>query len=364
MKKYFVLLLILLLTGCYSMEDRKLAKQYKKQGKENAINYIKEKYGVDAKVKNVKEEVDCNNSWKCIHSTPTGLVTVKMNIDKKNFNVYVTGKEVSNEASDDYQLDTIENDLVNYFKNNTNIEFYDYKITFNTKYIKELYNNNLNDIAKYIDNIELYYIEKDINSINLGSINSFLQSYNGNINLINFKDTDACDAYKNIEFDKKEFLIIYKINELIINKNSRVSYVYDKFTTYNNEVYIYSPTTNNRFEITESNFDDIKKFKKLYKDLNYKKITLISNIYEINRPREVLYVFFPKNDLKNNYKDKLFVASECYVKGVKKQFINSYFHDHTKIRINDIGLYYTEEENFSTCDANTKVSFALIKVGY
>ena len=45
MKKYFILILILiLLTGCYSIEDRKLAKQYKEQGKINALNYIKEKY--------------------------------------------------------------------------------------------------------------------------------------------------------------------------------------------------------------------------------------------------------------------------------------------------------------------------------
>ena len=29
-----------------------------------------------------------------------------------------------------------------------------------------------------------------------------------------------------------------------------------------------------------------------------------------------------------------------------------------------IEVYYAEEENFSTCDANTKITFALIKVGY
>ena len=364
MKKYFILLLILLLTGCYSIEDKKLVKQYKKQGKENAINYVKEKYNIDAKVIKVKEEVECNNSWKCINSTPTGLVNVKMSIDDKKFNVYVTGKESSNNATDDYQLNTIEKDIISYLKNNINIEFYDYKLKFNTNAIKELYNNNLNDMAKYIDSIELYYIEKDLNSINTDNIYNFLQTYNGNIDLINFKSEETCDTYKKVEFDKKEFLIIYKTDELIINKNNRTYYTYDKFTTYNDEVYTYSPTTNNKFEISESNFDDIKNFKKLYKDLNYKKITLVSNIYEINRPREILYVYFPKNNLKNNYKDKLFVASECFVKGVKKQFINSYFHDHTGIRINDIGSYYTEEENFSICDANTKVSFALIKVSY
>ena len=366
MKKYFVLFLIALtLTGCYSREDKKLVKQYKNQGKINALNYVKEKYGVDGKIKKVKEEFDCNNSWKCIHTTPTGNVTVKMNLNDKDINVYITGKEESKDGADDFQINEIETGIIDFLKTNINLELYDYKINFNTKYIKELYNNNINDMAKYIDSIELYYVgENNLNSINTNNIYSFLQVYNGNINLINFKDKDTCDSYKVVETEKKEFLIIYKESELVISKNNKNFYRYDKFTTYNNEVYIYSPNTNNKFEIAESKLSDIKNYKKLYTDLNYKKITQISNTFEINRPREVLYVFFPKNDLKNNYKDKLFVASECFVKGEKKYFINSYFHDHTGIRINDIGLYYAEEENFSTCDANTKITFALIKVGY
>ena len=365
MKKYFILILtIILLSGCYSNENKKLAKQYKKQGEINAINYIKEKYGIDAKVKKVKEEVECNNSWNCMQANPTGNVTVKMISNKKEFNVYVTGTEESNDASDDYQIDNIKEDIIQHLKDNISLELYDYDISFNTKYIKELYSDNINVMAKYIDDIELYYIEKNLNSIDLNSLNSFLQEYDGNINLINFKEEDSCNNYKKNKLQKKQFLIIYKDSELILNKYNRNFYNYNKFTTYNNEIYIYYPTTDNKFEISESKLDDIKNYKKLYSDLNYKKITQISNAFEINRPREILYLYFPKNSIKNKYKDKIFIASECYVKGVKKYFINSYFHDHTGIRIDDIGLYYVEEENFSICDANTKVAFALIKVSY
>ena len=365
MKKFLILLLIIiLLSGCYSKEDKKLAKQYKEQGKINALAYIKSKYGFDAKVKNVKNEIDCNNSWKCINSNPTGNVIVKMNANNKDFKVYTTGTKESTEATDDYQLEEIKNGFIDFFKSNINLELYDYKIKLNAESVKELYNNNLNDMSKYIDNIELYYIGNNLEIINTNNINNFLQTSNGTINLINFKDKDTCDNYKKVNFDKEEFLIIYKESELILKRNQRNFYRYDRITTLNNEVYVYSPTTNNRFEITESTLDDIKNYKKLYEDLNYKKITQLSNAYAINRPREILYLYFPKNNIKKNYKDKFFIASECNVKGVKKHFINSYFNDHTDIRINDIGFYYTEEENFSICDANSKVTFALIKVSY
>ena len=366
MKKYLLLfLIILLITGCYSKEDKKLVKQYKEQGKINAINYVKEKYGFDAKIKSIKAEKKCDEKDGCFLSRPSGNVIVKMNYNKKTFNVYVTGINESNEATDDYQLDDIKNDIIELLKTSINLELYDYKLNLNSNGIKELYDNNLNDMSKYIDSIDLYYIgENNLDSINTTNITNFLQSSDGTINIINFKDKEKCDGYKNTKFDKKEFLLVYKESELILNKNSRNFYKYDKFTTYNDEVYVYSPTTNNRFDIAESKLDDIKNYKKLYEDLNYKKITQISKAFEINRPREILYVYFNKKDIKTNYKDKFFIASECNVKGVKKHFINSYFNDHTDIRINDIGLYLTEEENFSICDANSKVIFALIKVSY
>lgn len=365
MKKYLILILILVLvSGCYSKEDKKLAKQYKEQAKINALDYVKEKYGIEAKVKSVKEEVECNNSWKCINSNPSGNVTVKLNYDKKDFIVFVTGKKKTTNALDNYQFNEIEESLINYFKNNINLELYDYKIKYNTPYIQEKYDNNLNDMAKYIDKIELYYIGDYNLDINTSSIESFLQVYNGTFNLIDFKTKELCDTYKKIEIENNSYLMIYKYNELNINNKQRSFHRYNNITTYNDEVYIYSPTTNNSFEISTGKLDEIKNYKKLYKDLDYKKIKIITNEYSINRPREILYIYFPKEKVSAKENDNVYLAFECYVKGIKKHFISSYFSDNTDIKINNIGLYYMEEENLSICDVNKKINFALIKVSY
>ena len=84
-----VLLAMFLLTGCYSSEESKLAKQYREQGRINALNYVNEKYGFDVKVKSVKEEKICSSVWGCMDSSPSGNVIVKLNANGKDFSVYV-----------------------------------------------------------------------------------------------------------------------------------------------------------------------------------------------------------------------------------------------------------------------------------
>ena len=51
---YYLLLILIMavLTGCgYTQEEKAEMKRYEKQGRENAENYIKAKYGIDAKVR-------------------------------------------------------------------------------------------------------------------------------------------------------------------------------------------------------------------------------------------------------------------------------------------------------------------------
>ena len=55
---YYLLLILIMavLTGCgYTQEEKAEMKRYEKQGRENAENYIKAKYGIDAKVR----ELNC-----------------------------------------------------------------------------------------------------------------------------------------------------------------------------------------------------------------------------------------------------------------------------------------------------------------
>ena len=102
-----VSLAMFLLTGCYSSEESKLAKQYREQGKINALNYVNKKYGFNVKVKSVEEEEICSALWGCMDSSPNGNVIVKLNANDKDFFVYVTGEEASTDAYDDYGPDAI-----------------------------------------------------------------------------------------------------------------------------------------------------------------------------------------------------------------------------------------------------------------
>ena len=185
------------MTGCYSKEEKKLAKEYKKRGEINAINYVKEKYNFNAKVKSVVEETNCSSVWGCLDSSPNGNVIVKFNANNKDFYVYVTGKYKTNEAIDDYQFKEIEDDFVNFFKNNINLNLYDYKLEFNSRGIREYYNNDLDSIVSYISKIELYYIgENDFNELNLNNVELKLKNYTESISLIEFKTSEKCNDYK------------------------------------------------------------------------------------------------------------------------------------------------------------------------
>ncbi len=94
-------------TGCtYSYGELREIKTHEKQGKENALNYIKEKYAFDAKV----VEVDCDKVASFVFDfTPvsTGEVFVTMEHEGKTFYVFISGEEETTEGTDNYQYEEI-----------------------------------------------------------------------------------------------------------------------------------------------------------------------------------------------------------------------------------------------------------------
>lgn len=376
-KKYILLtfLLLFLVTGCYSSDDRKVAAQYRKQGEINAINYIYKKYGFKAKVKSVKEQFNCSSLWGCIDSTPNGRVVVKLNANKKDFFVYVTGKEESLDASDTYQKDEIENAFINFFKDNIPLNLYDYKMDFNNKTgfntdgITKYYNNNLEEFLIYLDAMELYYIgENDLNELNLNTVESFLQTYKGTLDLINFKTKEKCNDYKNakienVSLSSDNMKNIYKHSMLRLYQGQRIFYKYDNISSYNDEVYVYSSKDDNNYIISISSLDSLNHYKELDSDLNDKKLEQVTNAYSIPSSSSFLYIYFPKEKVNANEKHNIFYASECYVNGEKKYYIDNYYGGSiSNLKIGSVGNYYIGQNNFSHCDTNSEVTFALIKI--
>lgn len=358
-----VSLTILSLTGCYSSEKSKLAKQYREQGRINALNYVNEKYGFDVKVKSVKEEKICSSVWGCMDSSPSGNVIVKLNANGKDFSVYVTGEEASVDAYDNYQMDYIEKDLIDFFKNNISIDLYDYKLSFNSNGIKEYYDGNLEVMLSYISSLELYYVgENDLSNLNLDIVERFLQAYNGTLNLINFKTTTKCEDYKNATIDNMSLSSnIYKDTSLQLYHGEKTFYNYNNISNYNNEVYVYSSQDDNIYEISTSNLDSIDNYRKLYSNLSDKKIEQITTAYAIRSSSSLLYIYFPIDKVNVKEDDDILYVSECYVNGKKKYYMDGYYGLKSSTEIGRVGNYYIVQERYY-CDVNSEIVFALLSV--
>lgn len=106
---YLILVLIMIvLTGCsYTEEEKTAMKSYEKQGRENAENYIKEKYGIDAEVRKLNCEKYNSGPVPDFFPSPTGNVFVKMNYQGKDFSVFISGESKNTEGIDNYQFQEI-----------------------------------------------------------------------------------------------------------------------------------------------------------------------------------------------------------------------------------------------------------------
>ncbi len=362
------LIALFLLTGCYSKDEKKLVKQYKKQGKINAINHIKKKYNLNATIKSIKEEKFCSSLMPIPDCTPNGDVIVKFSTAEKDFSVYTTGKEETNEGFDDYQISEIEKDIINFFKNNIPLKLYGYKVSYNSTRIKEYYKDNLKSILPYIREIELYYIDKNnLDKLNLNKIIAFLKPHNVKLNLINFKTQEKCNDYKNAKIKNVSLINgnmtnIFKESSLQLFKNEKTYQKYNNITTYNDEVYIYSSKDNFAHKISSSNFFNLNDYKKLYPELSNKKLEQITKAYSISQSSSLLYFYFPKDKVSAEEYEKIFFISECSVNREKKYFIDKYFGLDSKIKIGTIGKYYIISNRYSQCDANSNITFGLIKI--
>lgn len=107
MKKYFVVVLlvacVVFLGGCGG-----LSKTDKSQGRENAIQYIENKYGFKPTVKSVKEQTYNGSPILGGSASGTGYFYVKMEHEKKSFYVFISGLSVNTDGIDNYQVEVIE----------------------------------------------------------------------------------------------------------------------------------------------------------------------------------------------------------------------------------------------------------------
>lgn len=101
----FLVFLMAAMAGCgYTKEEKEEIRRYEKQGRENAEDYIKEKYGIDAEVREVTCEKYNSGPVPDFFPSPTGNVFVKMEYQGADFSVTISGADRNTEGLDNYQF--------------------------------------------------------------------------------------------------------------------------------------------------------------------------------------------------------------------------------------------------------------------
>ena len=107
---YWILLALIMVTvtGCdYTLEEKREMKRYEKQGRENAKNYIREKYGIDAKITEINCEKYSSSPVPDFFPAPTGNVFVKVKYKGADFLVAISGQKKNTDGLDNYQFQEI-----------------------------------------------------------------------------------------------------------------------------------------------------------------------------------------------------------------------------------------------------------------
>ena len=107
---YWILLALIMVTvtGCgYTLEEKREMKRYEKQGRGNAKNYIREKYGIDAKITEINCEKYSSSPVPDFFPSPTGNVFVKMKYKGAVFLVAISGQKKNTDGLDNYQFQEI-----------------------------------------------------------------------------------------------------------------------------------------------------------------------------------------------------------------------------------------------------------------
>lgn len=359
LKFLFVIPIILLLNFCgYTKEEKKLIKEYETQGKENAINYIEDKYGFTpniVKIEAIKEDPYMIPDFS---TPPTGRVSLELSHNNKKFIVEIQGDRKTIDGGDNYQYEEIESDILEIIKKDTNMDPYKHSINFGiftTKnLINEYYNkDNLNELIDSLNfNIVLEYINKPslINNDYKNITENFINC--SQFGIINYK---SMEQYNN----KLEKMISFEMFDNYITGNA-INIDYAFFINQKNIVH---------YNMDMIEFDDIK-----YYDLNKKESIIvnksklddiknwnghgvleaiqISDAYSIETDAINLYAFIPLNKTKNIEEEKLKIAIQCESKSGKKYSANSLYYG-------KVGNYYGTYLFLGECISDIK--FAIIQ---
>lgn len=219
------IVLIIIITGCgYSEEEYETEKQLKQQATENAKNYIKEKYELNVNVTSVQLKYHTD---KPFGNSFNGYALVSCEYNSKEFQVYIRGNEVTNDGSDNYQLDEIKEDTLTFINNITGLKPYKSSIYYG-EYFE--YSHKEKDM-KYNGLIKEKYTRNNLEEIINNNNFMILIGYINERNLEFIKNEQLFKDFKKMRILFTNYLSLNDYNK--VHKNDRHKDIYERGNIYN-----------------------------------------------------------------------------------------------------------------------------------
>ncbi len=365
-----IMILSITFMGCGSHIIKE--KIYKEKGKEIAQNYIKDKYGFEGNITNVRVQRE-NGSILDNSPPPTGKVHVDIEHDGVKFQVYVDAKNDDEKCYDNYQKDEIEKAAISKVSKCAGMEPAGYKfcygalISASPEYngMVDLYfdGSNLDDVLNS-DGVQVVAIFEfngisDFDSLN--NLNFPNRKYNSLL-LVNYRDdesigkvtthdygclvsfgkdyTEKC-IYENAMYIKNARLIKDGSNKDFFNHVKESSGIYYLNSENNDDIY---------FSIAEA--EDISNWNG--KGIGPGDGRIATPCYKIEKQvkdmmnnNQYLYIFYPAEKLDKN---KEYRVGLKYSNGDEESFDTCF--------IDLVGDYYY----FTVSEYNMIQSFTIIEV--
>lgn len=138
-----LLIMALPLAGCgYTAQEKAEIAKIEKLGAKNAVSFIKQKYGIDAKATDSFALKTDPSPIPDFTPPPSGEARVKMEYNGRQFMVYISGREESLNGADDYQYPEIMHMLSEYFRKDLGISVSEIHVSYGNDFrVREKINN-------------------------------------------------------------------------------------------------------------------------------------------------------------------------------------------------------------------------------
>lgn len=187
------IMMLIIVTGCgLSNEEKQKRENYFTQAKENAINYVQNKYGFKPEIGTAKCTFDNSDTFA---NNCNEEIIVNVGYNNKWFEVLINGSYQTIEGSDNYQYDQISKDIINLITSDFGAP-YKYKVYYgyedegiiDTYYtgsnLSEIIQNNyVMSVVEYINKESLESVEYKLKSSKYSGFNSLY--------IVNYKSLDS-----------------------------------------------------------------------------------------------------------------------------------------------------------------------------